>query len=70
MILPIPAQLGETNIMELKLSKEEIEKILLTHVNGLMPEAAFNRVEWEDRYSSRHGATFDYSPLPPETADE
>ena len=56
--------------MELKLSKEEVEAILMAHVNSVIPNAAFNEIEWEDRYSSRHGATFSHTDLPPETADD
>ncbi len=55
--------------MELKLDRAEIEAILLVHVNRTMPEAGFNRVQWDRAYSLYH-ATFDHTDLPPEKDDE
>jgi len=50
--------------MELKLDRKEIELILLTHVNRLMPEAGFNRVEFSGYFYS---ATFDHTEIPQES---
>lgn len=55
--------------MELKLDRKEIEAILLAHVNGIIPNAPFNRVEW-DGYRSPSAVSFDHTDLPPEKEDE
>lgn len=52
--------------MELKLDRKEIETILLTHVNRLMPEAGFNRVEIS---GDLHSATFDHTDIPQEDGE-
>ena len=55
--------------MELRLTKDEIEQILLVHVARIVPEAALNRIEW-DGYRTPSGATFDHTDVPQEAGDE
>lgn len=56
--------------MELKLTKAEIEAILLGHVNRIVPEAGMNRIEWDCGYRSVENATFDHTDVPQENDGE
>lgn len=55
--------------MELKLSRDEIETILLDCVQRLLPAAAINRIEW-DGYRTPGGATFEHTDVPEEKDGE
>jgi len=54
--------------MKLTLSKQEIEVVLIEHATKL--GLKFNEVEWDAGYSTIHGATLEWTDLPPEKAEE
>jgi hypothetical protein len=56
--------------MELKLDRKDIEQVLIAYANGLVREAKFNRIEWDNGYRTLNFATFDHTDIPHEKADE
>ena len=55
--------------MKLYLDRKDIEAILVAHANRLMSEAGFNSVDWDNKYSTLHGATLEHSDVPQEHDD-
>ena len=45
--------------MEVKLNKEEVERVLLEHINHLL-STKFNAVSWDSSYSYARTATLSY----------
>lgn len=46
--------------MEIKLNKEEIERIILERVNEMMVDGNFNTVAWDSSYSYARTVTLSY----------
>lgn len=46
--------------MEIKLNKEEIERIILERVNEMMVDGNFNTVTWDSSYTYARTATLSY----------
>jgi len=46
--------------MEIKLSKDDIETILLEHINMLVSLRRFNTVTWDSSYSYTRTATLSF----------
>jgi len=53
--------------MEIKLSKDEIETILLEHINMLVSLRRFNTVTWDSSYSYARTATISFEEPKDET---
>jgi len=54
------AGINQGTIMEIKLNKEEIERILLDRVNEMMVDGNFNTVTWDSSYTYARTATLSY----------
>ena len=46
--------------MEIKLNKEEIERIILERVNEMLVDGNFNTVTWDSSYSYARTVTLSY----------
>ena len=52
--------INQGTIMEIKLNKEEIERIILERVNEMLVDGNFNTVAWDSSYSYARTVTLSY----------
>ena len=54
------AGINQGTVMEIKLNKEEIERIILERVNEMLVDGNFNTVAWDSSYSYTRTVTLSY----------
>jgi hypothetical protein len=54
------AGINQGTVMEIKLNKEEIERIILERANEMMVDGNFNTVAWDSSYSYTRTVTLSY----------